>query len=73
MARNPIIPPGMEGLYESFEFAPAVRTGDFVVVSGQIGVGDDGGVHRTADEPRGDDDDDAAAPWAAFDAGNARG
>ena len=39
-----IIPPGQERVYQSFHFAPAVRTGNTVHVSGVIGLGADGKV-----------------------------
>jgi enamine deaminase RidA (YjgF/YER057c/UK114 family) len=39
-----IIPPGHERVYQSWHFAPAVRTGDTIYVSGVIGLGPDGTV-----------------------------
>ncbi|MGB5757217.1 MAG: RidA family protein, partial [Acidimicrobiales bacterium] len=39
-----IIPPGSEGSYERFQFAPAVKTGNTVYVSGVIGSNEDGSV-----------------------------
>ena len=51
--RKAIIPPGQEGTYEQFHFAPAVRVGDTVYVSGVIGHGEDGRVpSEAADEFR---------------------
>lgn len=35
--REAIIPPGMEAVYEKIHYAPAIRVGDTVYVSGQIG------------------------------------
>lgn len=35
--RVPVIPPGMEAVYEKIHYAPAVRVGNTVYVSGQIG------------------------------------
>lgn len=35
--RQAIIPPGMEPVYEQIHYAPAVRVGQTVYVSGQIG------------------------------------
>ena len=35
--RQPIIPPGMETIYDSIHYAPAVRVGDTLYISGQIG------------------------------------
>lgn len=39
-----VIPPGHEQTYASWHFAPAVRTGNTIYVSGVIGVGGDGKV-----------------------------
>ena len=39
-----IIPPGQERVYQSWHFAPAVRTGNTIYVSGVIGLGDGGKV-----------------------------
>jgi enamine deaminase RidA (YjgF/YER057c/UK114 family) len=39
-----VIPPGQERVYKAWHFAPAVRTGDTVYVSGVIGLGPDGKV-----------------------------
>ncbi|MEM9650610.1 MAG: Rid family hydrolase [Actinomycetota bacterium] len=39
-----IIPEGQEGVYRSWHFAPAVRTGNTIYVSGVIGLGPDGKV-----------------------------
>jgi enamine deaminase RidA (YjgF/YER057c/UK114 family) len=51
--REAIIPPGQEGTYEQFHFAPAFRVGDTVYVSGVIGHGEDGRVpDEAADEFR---------------------
>jgi len=35
--RQAIVPPGMEPVYEKIHYAPAVRVGDTIYVSGQIG------------------------------------
>ncbi len=35
--REPIIPAGMEAVYDNIRYAPAVRVGNTVYVSGQIG------------------------------------
>lgn len=35
--REPIIPKGMEAVYENIRYAPAVRVGDTLYISGQIG------------------------------------
>ena len=37
-----IIPASMQAQYDNFHFAPAVRVGDMLTVSGQIGIGADG-------------------------------
>ncbi|ATE61465.1 RidA family protein [Thauera sinica] len=39
--REAIIPKGMEYVYDKIHYAPAVRVGDTVYVSGQIGRDDD--------------------------------
>jgi enamine deaminase RidA (YjgF/YER057c/UK114 family) len=39
-----VIPKGMQGSYEQLHFAPAVRDGDRLFCSGQIGSGPDGKV-----------------------------
>ena len=35
--RQPIIPSGMEAVYDNIHYAPAVRVGDTLYISGQIG------------------------------------
>lgn len=35
--RQAIIPPGMEAVYENIHYAPAVRVGNTLYISGQIG------------------------------------
>ncbi len=35
--RRAVVPPGMEQVYERIHYAPAVRVGDTIYVSGQIG------------------------------------
>ena len=37
-----VIPAPMRAMYERFHFAPAVRAGDFLLCSGQLGIGPDG-------------------------------
>ena len=37
-----VIPAPMRATYERFHFAPAVRAGDFLLCSGQLGIGPDG-------------------------------
>jgi enamine deaminase RidA (YjgF/YER057c/UK114 family) len=37
-----VIPASMRSMYDRFHFAPAVRSGDLLLCSGQIGVGPDG-------------------------------
>ncbi len=48
MARDVVIPKGMEGLYKDLHFAPAVRDGDRLFCSGQLGTGADG---KLCDDP----------------------
>lgn len=38
--RQPIIPPGMEDVYHKIGYAPAVRAGNTLYISGQIGRND---------------------------------
>jgi enamine deaminase RidA (YjgF/YER057c/UK114 family) len=42
MKRQLVNPPGTEGIYKSWKFSQAVRVGDTVWVSGQVGMGPDG-------------------------------
>lgn len=37
-----VVPASMRPMYDQFHFAPAVRAGDFLLCSGQIGIGPDG-------------------------------
>ncbi|HEU4427704.1 MAG TPA: RidA family protein, partial [Myxococcota bacterium] len=37
-----VMPSSMQAMYDRFHFAPAVRAGDLLLCSGQIGVGADG-------------------------------
>jgi enamine deaminase RidA (YjgF/YER057c/UK114 family) len=48
--RKDIIPEGLERQYEKLQFAPAVRVGDTIHVSGVIGTREDGSVD---DDPAG--------------------
>jgi enamine deaminase RidA (YjgF/YER057c/UK114 family) len=41
---QPIVPPGSERTYDKLHFAPAVRLGDTIHVSGVIGTAPDGSV-----------------------------
>lgn len=36
-----VMPASMQGMYDRFHFAPAVRSGELLLCSGQIGVGQD--------------------------------
>jgi enamine deaminase RidA (YjgF/YER057c/UK114 family) len=42
MKRQLVNPPGTEGIYQNWKFSQAVRVGDTVWVSGQVGMGPDG-------------------------------
>ena len=42
MKRTLINPPGIEGTYETWKFSQAVKVGDTIWVSGQVGFGPDG-------------------------------
>ena len=44
MKKQIIIPAGMQGAYDHMHFAPAVKVGDTVYVSGQAGIKADGKV-----------------------------
>ena len=35
--RKVIIPPGMENIYETYHYAPAIQVGDTLYLSGQVG------------------------------------
>jgi enamine deaminase RidA (YjgF/YER057c/UK114 family) len=39
---NLVIPPAMQGLYDQFHFAPAIKDGNRLFCSGVIGMGPDG-------------------------------
>jgi enamine deaminase RidA (YjgF/YER057c/UK114 family) len=52
MERTLINPPGTENLYESWKFSQAVRVGDTIWVSGQVGVGGRGIPPVFADQAR---------------------
>ncbi len=36
--RDVVVPPGRQALYEKYRYSPAVRAGDLLFVSGQVGV-----------------------------------
>lgn len=42
MSRNVIVPDASRRAYESFHFAAGVRAGNLLILSGQIGLGEDG-------------------------------
>ncbi len=50
MAKEVVIPKGMEAYYNDFHFAPAVKDGDRLHCSGQIGVGQGNKVPGDLDE-----------------------
>jgi enamine deaminase RidA (YjgF/YER057c/UK114 family) len=50
MKKQIIIPAGMQGAYDHMHFAPAVKVGDTVYVSGQAGIKADGKVAETLEE-----------------------
>ena len=41
---TPIIPEGMEIFYDDYQFSPAVQVGEMLVISGQLGIGEDGAI-----------------------------
>lgn len=44
MQRDIILPEANRRVYEQFHFAPAIRSGDLIICSGQIGSGDNGRI-----------------------------
>ena len=42
---EPIFPPGRKALYDQYGYSPAIRSGDLLFVSGQVGSRDDGSPH----------------------------
>ena len=52
MKRRLINPPGTERIYENWQFSQAVRVGDTVWVSGQVGAGGDGIPEKIEDQAR---------------------
>ena len=45
-----IVPKGMEAYYDRMHFAPAVRDGDRLFCSGQLGIGPDGKLSEDPDK-----------------------
>ena len=41
-AREQIIPPATQAMYDNYHFAPATRVGNMIWVSGQVGIDDAG-------------------------------
>jgi len=50
MKRDVILPDTDRRAYETFHFAPAVRTGDLVILSGQIGLDERGQIPESPEE-----------------------
>ena len=48
MAKDAVIPKGMEAYYNDFHFAPAIKDGDRLYCSGVIGVGEG---YKVSDDP----------------------
>lgn len=44
--RNVVFPPGRRALYERHRYSPAVKSNDFLFVSGQVGSRDDGSAQQ---------------------------
>ncbi len=42
MPGTPVIPKSMQASYAAFQFAPATKVGDQLILSGQLGIGEDG-------------------------------
>ena len=41
---TPVVPEGMETYYDDYQFSPAVRCGDLLIISGQLGFDPDGSL-----------------------------
>ncbi len=52
MKRTLVNPPGTERIYENWKFSQAVRVGDTVWVSGQVGAGREGVPEKIEDQAR---------------------
>ena len=52
MKRTLINPPGTEGTYETWKFSQAVKVGDTIWVSGQVGFGPDGVPEGITDQAK---------------------
>ena len=50
MTRNVILPEANRRAYESFHFAPGIRAGNLVILSGQIGLDQNGNLPERAEE-----------------------
>jgi len=50
MTREIILPESDRAAYEGFHFAPAVKSGNLILCSGQLGLNHDGGVPDTPEE-----------------------
>jgi enamine deaminase RidA (YjgF/YER057c/UK114 family) len=50
MKKEIIIPEGMQGAYDHMHFAPAIKVGETIYVSGQAGIKGDGKVAETLEE-----------------------
>jgi enamine deaminase RidA (YjgF/YER057c/UK114 family) len=48
MSREIILPESSRGAYDTYHFAPGVRVGELVILSGQIGTGADGSIPTDA-------------------------
>lgn len=42
--RDPVFPDGRQDLYQRFKYSPAIRSGGFLFLSGQVGSREDGSV-----------------------------
>ncbi len=50
MPHDVIVPESSKALYNNFHFAPAVRSGDLILCSGQLGTGADGKIPESVEE-----------------------
>ena len=47
---SPVIPEGMQSFYDDYQFAPAIRAGNLLIISGQLGFNENGTLPDNAME-----------------------
>ena len=50
MTFTSVVPDHMKPMYDQYQFSPAIRQGDLVIISGQVGIRSDFTVAETLDE-----------------------